>query len=66
MIWIQNHAGNIASIITSEVLLSCAGPLPVTVDVQAYDLIKYHSLKKHIDEVVKILFTKEDLTRKTL
>jgi predicted nucleotidyltransferase len=40
--------------------------LPVTVDVQAYDLIKYPPLKKHIDEVVKILFTKEDLTQKTL
>jgi uncharacterized protein len=35
--------------------------LPITVDVQAYELLKYAPLKKHIDEVVQILFTKEDL-----
>ncbi len=37
--------------------------LPVTVDVQAYELVKYAPLKKHIDEAVQILFTKEDLMR---
>lgn len=37
--------------------------LPFTVDLQAYDLIEYPPLKKHIDEVMQPLFTRDDLMR---
>ncbi len=35
--------------------------LPVKVDVSAYNLIDYPPLKAHIDEVMKVLFTREEL-----
>lgn len=35
--------------------------LPIKVDVQAYSLITYTPLKKHIDMVMQPLFLKEDL-----
>lgn len=35
--------------------------LPVKVDVRVYDLVDYPPLKNHIDEVMQILFTKENL-----
>ncbi|CAO5682266.1 MAG: hypothetical protein HEEMFOPI_01646 [Holosporales bacterium] len=38
-----------------------SSPLPIKVDVQAYSLIAYEPLKKHIDEVMKPLFLKNDL-----
>jgi len=38
-----------------------ASPLPMKVDIQAYSLIAYPPLKKHIDEVMQPLFMKEDL-----
>jgi len=36
-------------------------PLPVKVDVNAYDQIEYPPLKAHIDHVKQPLFTKQDL-----
>jgi len=38
--------------------------LPVKVDINTYDLIKYPPLKAHIDSVMEPLFTKEDLMEK--
>jgi predicted nucleotidyltransferase len=38
-----------------------SSPLPIKVDIQAYSLITYPPLKKHIDEVMKPLFIKNDL-----
>ncbi|CAO5673885.1 MAG: hypothetical protein CNLJKLNK_01372 [Holosporales bacterium] len=38
-----------------------ASPLPIKVDIQAYSLITYPPLKKHIDEFMKPLFLKEEL-----
>jgi len=38
-----------------------ASPLPMKVDIQAYSLIAYPPLKKHIDEVMQPLFMKNDL-----
>jgi len=35
--------------------------LPIKVDVVAYNLVAYPPLKEHIDNNVKILFTKQDL-----
>lgn len=35
--------------------------LPITVDVQAYDLIAYTKLKQHIDAVMQPLFTQQEL-----
>ncbi len=35
--------------------------LPIKVDVVAYNLIAYPPLKEHIDNNIKILFTKQDL-----
>ena len=37
--------------------------LPIGVDLVAYDLIAHAALKKHIDEVVQIIFTPDDLKR---
>ena len=37
--------------------------LPVTVDVQAYDLIQYQPLKQHIDDHMQPLFTQADLLK---
>ena len=36
--------------------------LALQVDVNAYDLIQYPPLKSHIDQVVKLLFTRADLS----
>ena len=35
--------------------------LPVSVDVKAYHLLDYPPLKKHIDTVMHVIFTREDL-----
>jgi len=35
--------------------------LPVKMDLHAYDLVVYSPLKDHIDNVMKPLFTKDDL-----
>ncbi len=40
--------------------------LPFTVDVQAYDLIKYPPLRKHIDDCMQPLFTRQDLLKEKL
>ena len=39
--------------------------LPFTVDVQAYDLVKYPPLKQHIDDHMQLLFSREDLLKET-
>jgi predicted nucleotidyltransferase len=36
-------------------------PLPYTFDVQAYDSINHEPLKRHIDEVSKVLYSSEEL-----
>jgi hypothetical protein len=36
-------------------------PLPVKVDVHAYNLIVYPPLKDHIDQVKQTLFSKQEL-----
>jgi len=40
--------------------------LPFTVDVQAYDLVKYPPLKTHIDAHMQPLFTRADLIQETI
>jgi len=37
--------------------------LPVTVDVNAYDLIDYRPLKDHINKIISVLFTRVDLLK---